>query len=61
MLAQSEFTYYANTQYNSDQLFHYLVQNMPQYFQMDDVPGEIRRGGVWGRSEGGCVECGVFG
>ena len=38
MLAQSEFTFYANNQYHSDQLFQYLVQNMPQYFQMDDIP-----------------------
>lgn len=40
VLAQSEFTYYANTQFNSDQLFHYLVQNMPHYFQVDDISGE---------------------
>lgn len=40
VLAQSEFTYYANSQFNSDQLFHYLVQNMPQYFNMDDISGE---------------------
>ena len=39
VLAQSEFTFYANNQYHSDQLFQYLVQNMPQYFQMDDIPG----------------------
>jgi hypothetical protein len=40
VLAQTEFTFYANTQYHSDQLFSYLVQNMPQYFQMDDISGE---------------------
>ena len=40
VLAQTEFTYYANTQYHSDQLFQYLVQNMPQYFQMDDIAGK---------------------
>ena len=40
VLAQSEFTFYANNQFNSDQLFHYLVQNMPQYFNVDDISGK---------------------
>lgn len=40
VLAQSEFTYYANNQFNSDQLFHYLLQNMPQYFNIDDISGK---------------------
>lgn len=52
VLAQSEFTYYANTQYHSDQLFQYLVQNMPQYFQVDDISGAMG-GGDGGMGPGG--------
>ena len=32
LIAQTEFTYYANAQYNSDMLFHYLTHSFPQYF-----------------------------
>ncbi len=32
LVAQTEFTYYANAQYNSDMLFHYLTHQFPQYF-----------------------------
>ena len=47
-MAQTNFTYYANSQYNSDMLFHYLVHNFPGYFPevgMDGGMGGISGGG----------------
>jgi hypothetical protein len=32
VIASTEFTYYANTQYHSDLLFQYLTQTFPSYF-----------------------------
>ena len=41
VVAQTNFTYYANAQYNSDMLFHYLVQNFPGYFPEVGMDGGL--------------------
>ena len=51
IVAQTEFTYYANAQYNSDLLFQYLVQNFPSYFPEAGMDGGM--GGQGGGSAGG--------
>ncbi len=48
VVAQTNFTYYASAQYNSDMLFHYLVQNFPGYF-----PEVGMDGGMGGTTNGG--------
>ena len=53
VVAQTNFTYYANAQYNSDMLFHYLVQNFPGYFPEAGMEGGL--GGVGGIVGGGDV------
>ena len=39
VVAQTEFTYYASAQYNSDLLFQYLAHNFPSYFPEVGGPG----------------------
>ena len=54
IVAQTEFTYYANSQYNSDLLFQYLVQNFPSYFPEAGMDGSMGgQGGGAGGSAGG--------
>lgn len=56
VVAQTEFTYYANAQYHSDLLFQYLTQSFPGYFpQIEPGPlGDIgSEGGVPGGGAGG--------
>ena len=53
VVAQSEFTYFASAQYNSDMLFQYLSQNLPSYFHHSDLGGGAMGGGLGGGDGGG--------
>ncbi|XP_064396525.1 uncharacterized protein LOC135343497 [Halichondria panicea] len=55
LVAQTEFTYYANAQYNSDMLFHYLTHQFPQYFPDVSMDGgmDLGQGDVGGANGNG--------
>lgn len=52
VVAQTNFTYYANSQYNSDMMFHYLVHNFPGYFPEVGMDGGMGGGGFTGGADG---------
>ena len=56
VLAQTDFQYFGDARYNSDLLYQFLSQNMPDYFQQADLPsgggGFMDTGGAGGGSLG---------
>ena len=64
VIASTEFTYYASTQYHSDLLFQYLTQTFPSYFpDMGSMGGGMGGdlGGDGGDGLGGGYGGGYFG